>query len=57
MRALLDNAFFPFLAIVAFVAVVMFVEALYLMWNTYQGLEAKKLQQLLQELSASADSS
>lgn len=57
MSALFNNAFFPVFAVVAFVAVVLFVEALYLMWNTYHGPEAKKIEQRLQALSASADSS
>lgn len=57
MNALLDNAFFPVFGVVAFVAVVLFVEALYLMWNTYHGPEAKQVEQRLQALSASADSS
>jgi len=57
MNALLDDAFVPVFAVMAFVAVVLFVEALYMMWNTYKGPEAKKVEQRLQALSASADSS
>jgi len=57
MNALLDDAFVPVFAVMAFVAVVLFVEALYMMWNTYKGPEAKKIEQRLQALSASADSS
>ncbi|MEY4883726.1 MAG: hypothetical protein RIS34_1580 [Pseudomonadota bacterium] len=56
MRNLFDNAFFPIFAVVAFVAVVLFAEALYLIWNTYKGPEAKKVEQRLRALSASADS-
>ena len=56
MNNLFDNAFFPIFAVVAFVAVVMFAEALYLIWNTYKGPEAKKVGQRLRALSASADS-
>ncbi len=56
MNTLFDNAFFPIFAVVAFVAVVMFAEALYLIWNTYKGPEAKKVEQRLRALSASADS-
>ena len=57
MNNLFDNAFFPIFAVVAFVAVVMFAEALYLIWNTYKGPEAKKVEQRLRALSASADHS
>lgn len=56
MNNLLNNAFFPVFAVVAFVAVVLFAEALYLIWNTYQGPEAKKVGQRLRALSASSDS-
>jgi tight adherence protein B len=56
MSNLFDNAFFPIFAVVAFVAVVLFAEALYLIWNTYKGPEAKKVEQRLRALSASADS-
>ena len=56
MNNLFDNAFLPIFAVVAFVAVVMFAEALYLIWNTYKGPEAKKVEQRLRALSASADS-
>ena len=57
MNNLFDNSFFPIFAVVAFVAVVMFAEALYLIWNTYKGPEAKKVEQRLRALSASADHS
>lgn len=56
MTTLFDNAFLPIFAVVAFVAVVLFAEALYLIWNTYKGPEAKKVEQRLRALSASADS-
>ena len=56
MNNLFDNAFIPIFAVVAFVAVVMFAEALYLIWNSYKGPEAKKVAQRLRALSASADS-
>lgn len=55
MTNLFYNAFFPIFAVVAFVAVVLFAEALYLIWNTYKGPEAKKVEQRLRALSASAD--
>lgn len=57
MNNLLTNNFFPILAIVSFVAVVLFVEGLYLMWNSYKGPEAKKIEQRLRALSASSDHS
>jgi len=53
----LNNSFFPVFAIMAFVAVVLMIEALYLMWNSYKGPEAKKIEQRLKALSASADAS
>lgn len=56
MNNLLNSAFFPVFAIASFIAVVLFVEALYLMWNTYKGPEAKKVEQRLRALSAAADS-
>jgi tight adherence protein B len=52
MDNLLNSAFFPIFAVVAFVAVVLFAEALYLMWNTYRGPEARKKEQRLRALSA-----
>src|SRR3954469_1265111 len=53
---LAGNNFFLVFAIMAFVAVVLMVEALYMMWNSYRGPEAKKIDQRLRALSASADS-
>ena len=53
----MSGAFFPLFAIVAFAAVVLFVEALYMLWNAYKGPDAKKIEQRLRALSASADSS
>src|SRR5215218_4888896 len=57
MINLLDNSFFPLFAIMAFAAVVLMVEALRMMWNTYRGPQAKKIEQRLRALSASSDSS
>ena len=57
MYDLLANSFFPIFAIAAFVAVALFVQALYMIWNSYKGPEATKIEQRLQALSASADSS
>jgi tight adherence protein B len=53
----LNNSFFLAFAIMAFVAVVLMLEALYMMWNSYRGPEAKKIEQRLRALSASADTS
>jgi tight adherence protein B len=52
MNVLLSNVFFPVFAVLAFVAVVLFIEALFSMWNTYKGPEARKIEQRLQALSA-----
>lgn len=57
MNNLLTNSFFPIFTILAFVAVVLLVEGLYMMWNSYKGPEAKKIDQRLRALSASSDSS
>jgi tight adherence protein B len=57
MNNLLTNGFFPIVAIMAFVAVVLLVEGLYMMWNSYKGPEATKIEQRLRALSASSDSS
>jgi len=54
MSMLANNAFFPIFTVVAFVAIVIFLEALYALWNTYKGPEAKKVRQRLQALSAGA---
>ncbi|HEY6095274.1 MAG TPA: type II secretion system F family protein [Gallionellaceae bacterium] len=57
MSNLLANHFFLIFAIVAFIAVVLLIEGLYLIWNTYKGPEARKIEQRLRALSASLDSS
>ena len=54
MHSLLNNNFFPLFAVMAFVAVVLLVEGLYLMWNSYNGPEAKKIGQRLRALSVSS---
>ena len=56
MDNLLNSAFFPVFAVVAFVAVVLGAEALYLLWNAYKGPEARKIDQRLRALSAEAGS-
>src|SRR4051794_33010375 len=53
----ISTSFFPLFAVLAFVAVVLLLEALYLLWNSYRGPEAKKIEQRLRALSASFDSS
>jgi tight adherence protein B len=57
MYDLLTNSFFLIFAVVAFIAVVLFVVALYMMWTSYNGPEVTKIEQRLRALSASADSS
>lgn len=57
MNHLFGNGFFPLFTILAFVAVVLLVEGLYLLWNSYKGPEAKKVEQRLRALSASSDRS
>ena len=57
MSQFLSGGFFPLFAILAFVAVVLLVEGLYLLWNSYKGPEAKKVEQRLRSLSASSDRS
>jgi tight adherence protein B len=47
----------PLLSVLVFIAVMLLLEGLYLMWKTYKGPEAKKIQQRLQALSAAGDGS
>ncbi|CAN7299476.1 type II secretion system F family protein [Variovorax sp. LjRoot290] len=49
-----SNAFLV-VAVLVFVAVLLLLEALYLIWKSYKGPEAKKLEKRLQALSASHD--
>ena len=44
-------------SVLVFVAVVLLLEGLYLMWRAYRGPAATKVAQRLQALSASGDSS
>ncbi|MDB5808464.1 MAG: tadB [Betaproteobacteria bacterium] len=55
MLNLFSNTFVLAFAIMAFIAVVLLVEALYMMWNSYRGPEAKKIERRLRALSASSD--
>lgn len=57
MSDLLTNGFFPILAIMAFLAVALFAQSLFMMWNTYRGPEAKKIAQRVRALSTSRDNS
>ncbi|WP_341920560.1 type II secretion system F family protein [Polaromonas sp. YR568] len=43
--------------VLAFLAVVLFLEGLYLTWNAYRGPEARRIQQRLQALSAAGNDS
>ncbi|MGZ5200074.1 MAG: type II secretion system F family protein [Telluria sp.] len=46
----------PLLSVLVFIAVVLFLEGLYLMWKTYRGPQAKKIERRLATLSSAADS-
>ena len=56
MQNLLSGGFFPIFTIMAFIAVVLLLEGLYMIWNSYKGPEAKKIEQRLRALSAGSDS-
>ena len=47
----------PLLSVLVFIAVVLLFEGLYLMWKTYKGPQAKKIEQRLNALSAAGDGS
>lgn len=47
--------FFAILSVLVFIAVVLLLEGLYLIWNTYKGPQAKKIEQRLHVLSAASD--
>ncbi len=47
----------PLLSVLVFIAVVLLFEGLYLMWKTYKGPQARKIEQRLKTLSAAADGS
>lgn len=51
----LFHNFFLWFVILAFVAIVLFIEGLYHLWQSYKGPEAKKIEQRLHVLSAGAD--
>lgn len=52
-----NASFFPLFALLAFVAFVLLMEALYMLWNAHKGPEAKKIEQRLRALSAGSDTS
>src|SRR5688572_1738217 len=47
----------PLLSVLVFIAVILLLEGLYLMWKTYKGPQARKIEQRLKTLSAAADGS
>jgi tight adherence protein B len=47
----------PLLSVLVFVAVILLLEGLYLVWKTYKGPQATKIQRRLNALSAAADGS
>jgi tight adherence protein B len=47
----------PALSVLVFIAVVLLLEGIYLLWKAYRGPQAKKIEQRLQALSAAADGS
>lgn len=53
----MDGNFFLILSVLVFVAVMLLLEGLYMMWNSYKGPEAKKVTRRLQALSAASDDS
>lgn len=57
MNAFLGNGFLPVYLVMTFVAAVLLFEGLFMLWNTYKGPQAKKIEQRLQAISASSDSS
>ena len=54
LSTLMGNSFL-ILAVLVFVAVLLLLEALYVMWQSYRGPEATKLQSRLQALSSTRD--
>lgn len=57
MNNLITDNFFPIFVVMAFVALVLLIEGLYMMWNSYRGPEARKIGQRLRILSGGADDS
>lgn len=57
MTQLFGNSFVPIFALVAFVAVTLFVASLFMVWDSYKGPDAKRIGQRLLALSASSHTS
>ncbi|HEX8610379.1 MAG TPA: type II secretion system F family protein [Telluria sp.] len=57
MLAHVNGPLSPLLSVMVFIAVVLLFEGLYLMWKTYKGPQARKIEQRLNALSAAGDSS
>jgi tight adherence protein B len=57
MSSFVSSKFLLFFIIATFVATVLLFEGLFILWNSYRGPEAKKIEQRLRALSASSDSS
>lgn len=57
MKALLEDNFFAIYVLLTFVAAVLLFEGLLILWNTYKGPEAKKIERRLRTISAGSDSS
>ena len=53
----LDDKFYLVLAVLVFVAVVLLVEGLFMMWQSYRGPQARQLERRLRSLSAAGDGS
>src|SRR4051812_23073999 len=57
MSHALSDSFFLVLSVLVCLAVVLLLEGLYMLWTSYKGPEAKKIEQRLQVLSAASDAS
>jgi len=50
-----DSNYFLIVTVLVFVSVVVLIEALYLLWQSYKGADAKKIEKRLRALSAGSD--
>ena len=50
----MNNLYYLFI-VLAFLAVVLFLEGAYLAWNSYRGPEAKRMEKRLRAMSAGGD--
>ena len=57
MNNLLSNGVFPVIVVIAFVAIVLFIESAYLIWNTYNGADARQAERRIRALSAASEQS